>query len=238
MLFSRWLLALSLCTHFAVSANPVLSDTEFDIISPVFHSFSTQASTARILVNSYQGASTSVPSTQNSAAAPSSAWLPQLKQAGQSVGAHTNRLITTAMGLIGVPYRRGGTEAATGFDCSGFVRNVYAEVFGHDLPRIARDQAHATTKIQKNELRPGDLVFFNTMRRTFSHVGIYLGNGQFIHSPRAGSAVRIEDMHSKYWSKRFNGARRVPVELPAAQPQAAASALHTPSLPVSYTLLP
>src|SRR5574344_750806 len=236
MLFSRWLLTLTLCTHFAASASPVLPDTEFDIISPLFHPFSTQTTSARMLVDSYVGTTSSVaPAAQASTSAqmPYQAWLPQLKQAGQSVGEHTNRLITTAMGLIGVPYRRGGTEAATGFDCSGFVRNVYAEVFGHDLPRIARDQARATTKIQKNELRPGDLVFFNTMRRTFSHVGIYLGDGQFIHSPRAGAAVRIEDMHSTYWSKRFNGARRVPVEAGLT-----ANAMQAKLLPASYTLLP
>ena len=236
MLFSRWLLTLTLCTHFAASASPVLPDTEFDIISPLFHPFSTQTTSARMLADSYVGTTSSVaPAAQASTSAqmPHQAWLPQLKQAGQSVGEHTNRLITTAMGLIGVPYRRGGTEAATGFDCSGFVRNVYAEVLGHQLPRIARDQARATTKIQKNELRPGDLVFFNTMRRTFSHVGIYLGDGQFIHSPRAGAAVRIEDMHSTYWSKRFNGARRVPVEAGLT-----ANAMQDKLLPASYTLLP
>ena len=118
-------------------------------------------------------------------------------------------LVVNAMGALGVPYRFGGTSAETGFDCSGFVRNVYADALGLVLPRVARDQANATKKIEKKELRPGDLVFFNTMRRTFSHVGIYLGEGKFIHSPRSGAKVRIESMNTKYWSARFNGARRV-----------------------------
>ena len=120
-----------------------------------------------------------------------------------------DNLIGSAMGLLGVAYRYGGTSANTGFDCSGFVRNVYADALGLVLPRVARDQANATKKIEKKELRPGDLVFFNTMRRTFSHVGIYLGEGKFIHSPRSGAKVRIESMNTKYWSARFNGARRV-----------------------------
>ena len=137
--------------------------------------------------------------------------MPQLRTLQQNVSNHTSQLINTAMGFIGVPYRRGGTDASKGFDCSGFVRNVYAQVSGHLLPRIARDQAQATTKIDKKELQPGDLVFFNTMRRSFSHVGIYVGEGNFVHSPRTGTKVRVDNMNSSYWAKRFNGARRVPV---------------------------
>ena len=77
------------------------------------------------------------------------------------------------------------------------------------LPRRADQQAASTEKIDKKELQPGDLVFFNTMRRAFSHVGIYVGDGKFIHSPRSGSEVRVEDMHQSYWQRRFDGARRV-----------------------------
>lgn len=156
--------------------------------------------------------------------------VPQLQEMGQSVASHTSELISTAMGMIGVAYRRGGTDAASGFDCSGFVRNVYAQVAGHLLPRVARDQAKATQKIAKNELQPGDLVFFNTMRRAFSHVGIYLGNGKFIHAPRSGSAVRIENIKDSYWAKRFNGARRVPVsDTTVAQSQDMSSLTVSPS---------
>jgi cell wall-associated NlpC family hydrolase len=108
------------------------------------------------------------------------------------------------MGFIGVPYRRGGNSAET-----GFVRAIYSETLGKVLPRRADQQAQATEKIDKNELKPGDLVFFNTMRRAFSHVGIYVGDGNFIHAPRTGAQVRVESMQSAYWSRRFDGARRV-----------------------------
>lgn len=121
----------------------------------------------------------------------------------------TTELVSTAMGFIGVPYRRGGTSAETGFDCSGFVRAIYEQAKGLALPRVAKEQAAATEVIDKKDLRPGDLVFFNTMRRAFSHVGIYLGDGKFIHAPRTGASVRVEDMRVSYWQSRFNGARRV-----------------------------
>ncbi|WP_312567775.1 C40 family peptidase [Comamonas sp.] len=134
-----------------------------------------------------------------------------LQTVGHSVASNTSSLINTAMGMIGIPYRFGGTSAETGFDCSGFVRAIYQDTVGHLLPRRADEQAKATQKIDKKELKPGDLVFFNTMRRTFSHVGIYVGNGQFIHSPSKGKTVRVESMNTSYWAKRFNGARRVDV---------------------------
>ncbi|WP_087745899.1 MULTISPECIES: C40 family peptidase [unclassified Acidovorax] len=128
------------------------------------------------------------------------------------VADRTADLIGNAMGFIGVPYRRGGTSATTGFDCSGFVRAVYEKTVGMVLPRKADQQAASTEVIDKKELQPGDLVFFNTMRRAFSHVGIYVGDGKFIHSPRTGSEVRVEDMRLSYWQHRFDGARRVTVE--------------------------
>ena len=136
-------------------------------------------------------------------------------------------LINNALNLIGVPYRRGGNTAETGFDCSGLVRAVYAESWGKILPRRAEEQAAATDKIEKTELKPGDLVFFNTMRRTFSHVGIYMGDGKFIHSPRTGATVRVESMNIAYWEKRFDGARRVATGRSdtATQPSQTAQAL-------------
>ena len=133
----------------------------------------------------------------------------QIQNAGHQVADRTGQLLTTAMGLIGVPYRRGGTSEETGFDCSGFVRAIYQKTAGLTLPRRSDEQAAATAQIQKQDLKPGDLVFFNTMRRAFSHVGIYVGEGKFIHAPRTGAKVRIESMESSYWAKRFNGARRV-----------------------------
>ncbi len=133
----------------------------------------------------------------------------QIGQVRLSMGERASELVMNAMGFLGVPYMRGGSSAETGFDCSGFVRAMYQQTVGLILPRRADQQAAATTTIDKSELRPGDLVFFNTMRRTFSHVGIYIGDNKFIHSPRSGSEVRVEDMRLAYWKTRFNGARRV-----------------------------
>lgn len=114
-----------------------------------------------------------------------------------------------ALELMGVRYKRGGTSPETGFDCSGFVRHVFNQSLGLSLPRSALAISQAAERIDKQELQPGDLVFFNTMRRAFSHVGIYLGDGQFVHSPRAGGRVRIENMGDRYWKRRFDGARRI-----------------------------
>ena len=125
------------------------------------------------------------------------------------VSSAASDLVMTAMGFLGVPYKRGGSNASEGFDCSGFVRSMFEQSIGLVLPRRAEEQAKATAIIARDELRPGDLVFFNTMRRAFSHVGIYLGDGKFIHAPRTGARVRVEDMRQAYWTQRFNGARRV-----------------------------
>ncbi len=117
-------------------------------------------------------------------------------------------VVERALDLIGIRYRRGGSTPENGFDCSGFVSHVFREL-GTRLPRSSREISHSGESISKNELQPGDLVFFNTMRRAFSHVGIYLGNNQFVHAPASGGAVRIDDLRERYWGKRYNGARRV-----------------------------
>ena len=135
--------------------------------------------------------------------------LSQLDQVRQTVGLKASELVFNAMGFLGVPYKRGGNTAETGFDCSGFVRAMYEQSIGLILPRRAEQQAAATQDIDKSELRPGDLVFFNTLKRTFSHVGIYVGEGRFIHSPKPGAQVRVESMTNNYWTSRFDGARRV-----------------------------
>ena len=126
-----------------------------------------------------------------------------------NVTSAAGEIVVSAMGFLGLPYKRGGNSFDTGFDCSGFVKALYAQTLGKVLPRSAAEQAAQTTKIESTDLQPGDLVFFNTMRRAFSHVGIYVGDGKFIHSPKPGAEVRIEDMHTKYWDNRYNGARRV-----------------------------
>ena len=119
-------------------------------------------------------------------------------------------LVLSAMNFLGVPYKRGGNSVSNGFDCSGFTRHIFEMSVGLVLPRRADEQAKLSSlvPIKKEDLKPGDLVFFNTMRATFSHVGIYVGEGKFIHSPRVGGAVRVEDMREAYWAKRFTGARR------------------------------
>ncbi|MBC7733540.1 MAG: C40 family peptidase [Bacteriovorax sp.] len=134
-------------------------------------------------------------------------------------------MVLTAMNFLGVPYRRGGNNADHGFDCSGFTRHVFEMSVGLVLPRRADEQATAAglASIRRNELKPGDLVFFNTMRRTFSHVGIYVGEGKFIHAPKPGGEVRVEDMGAAYWAKRFTGARRAELGIDGAAPIDAAA---------------
>lgn len=114
-----------------------------------------------------------------------------------------------ALDFIGIRYKRGGSSPETGFDCSGFVSYIYNETLGLVLPHNAKAISEEGERVEKTDLKPGDLVFFNTMRRAFSHVGIYLGDNLFVHAPRSGARVRIEDMTDRYWSRRFNGARRV-----------------------------
>lgn len=135
-----------------------------------------------------------------------------LQSARNAFGGKASELVMQAMGLLGVPYKRGGTSEEKGFDCSGFVRYMYEKSVGLVLPRRAEEQAKVTEEISRSELKPGDLVFFNTLKRTFSHVGIYVGDGKFIHAPRLGKAVRVDDMREAYWQQRFNGARRVQVD--------------------------
>ena len=130
----------------------------------------------------------------------------------QNMRDRASDLVLSAMNFLGVPYRRGGNSAEEGFDCSGFTRHIFERSLGLVLPRRADEQAKADglEQVGRDELKPGDLVFFNTLRRTFSHVGIYVGDGKFIHAPRTGQVVRVEDMREAYWSRRFTGARRVP----------------------------
>ena len=133
----------------------------------------------------------------------------QVSAAGRAAGDKASELVVSAMGFLGVPYKRGGNSFEQGLDCSGFVRLIYEQTIGMVLPRRSAEQAAATQPIDKTELQPGDLVFFNTLKSAFSHVGIYVGDNKFIHSPRSGAVVRVEDMRVAYWQQRFDGARRV-----------------------------
>lgn len=124
----------------------------------------------------------------------------------------TNRaseLALQAMSMIGIHYKYGGTAPESGLDCSGLVRYVFKQVWGKDLPRTSKEISQVGQNVDTQDLRPGDLVFYNTLRRSFSHVGIYLGDNKFIHAPSPGGQVRIESMELDYWKKRFNGARRI-----------------------------
>ena len=118
-------------------------------------------------------------------------------------------IVVRALALIDTPYRYGGSTPATGFDCSGLVRYVYNAVAVRDLPRRSEDIGKIGEPISRSQLEPGDLVFFNTLRRAYSHVAIYIGDGRFLHAPARGGRVRVEALDDRYWQTRFNGARRV-----------------------------
>lgn len=149
-----------------------------------------------------------LPATVSAQTAPTDEVTEQSNLIGRYTSAAQN-LVNESMGYLGIGYRFGGTSPETGFDCSGLVQAVFRNALGLDLPRTAHEMASRGDKVAKQELKPGDLVFFNTMRRAFSHVGIYLGDGRFVHSPSSGGSVRVESMSTSYWAKRFNGARRL-----------------------------
>ena len=114
-----------------------------------------------------------------------------------------------AMSLADTPYRYGGDSRNDGFDCSGFVQYVYLNTIGTRLPRTSSEMSKAGIRLEDGELRPGDLVFFDTRQQAFSHVGIYVGENRFVHSPSSGRAIMVTSMNDKYWRTRYNGARRV-----------------------------
>ena len=114
-----------------------------------------------------------------------------------------------ALVTVGAHYHYGGSSPDTGFDCSGLVTHVYERAWGVELPRNTAQQRYLGRPVKRSELQPGDLVFYNTRHRPFSHVGIYLGDGDFVHAPRRGQRVRVESVNNPYWRARFSGARRL-----------------------------
>ena len=114
-----------------------------------------------------------------------------------------------ALLAIGIDYRQGGKSPTTGFDCSGLVAHVYQEAWGISLPPTSVGQSRIGVPVSLAELQAGDLVFYDTLQRPYSHVGIYLGGGKFVHAPKSGAQVRVESLQSSYWTPRFNGARRI-----------------------------
>lgn len=138
---------------------------------------------------------------------------PPVTQTPQRASPEQSEMLFQVLTSIGVDYKYGGASHATGFDCSGLVAHVFREGYGITLPRNSFGQSQVGHPVLESELKPGDLVFYNTLNKPFSHVGIYLGDGRFIHAPKTGSAVRIESLKSAYWVKRWNGARRIDVRL-------------------------
>ncbi len=127
-------------------------------------------------------------------------------------------VLINALSLTGIQYKYGGNSPSTGFDCSGFVRYVFHNAANLTLPPTARAISQIGKSVKKDELQPGDLVFFNTLKKAFSHVGIYIGDNKFIHAPSTGKTVRVESMQDGYWASRFEGAQRLDqeVEKPAS----------------------
>jgi cell wall-associated NlpC family hydrolase len=125
------------------------------------------------------------------------------------VGPERAEALLQVLLTLGVDYRNGGRSAATGFDCSGLVAHVFREAYGIQLPHNARAQSEIGTRVSLSELRAGDLVFYNTLGQPYSHVGIYVGDGRFVHAPKSGAQVRFEQLSARYWMRRFDGARRI-----------------------------
>jgi cell wall-associated NlpC family hydrolase len=141
------------------------------------------------------------------------------------VASKAGTVVVGALNMIGVRYQWGGNSPDSGLDCSGFVRYVFRDTLGMTLPRRAEEMSQVGEKVKVSDLKPGDLVFFNTMRRTFSHVGIYIGDNKFVHSPSTGSKIRVDELDDGYWEKRFTGARRVETSLSGGDFKASMSRL-------------
>lgn len=140
-----------------------------------------------------------------------------------------------ALSLIGVDYRFGGNTPDQGLDCSGLIRYVFQQATGLSLPRSAREQSRVGQSISKDDLQPGDLVFFNTRRFQFSHVGLYIGDNRFIHAPSKGGAVQVVSLDNAYWQKAFNGARRIVGTLPDISALVSTAHAAAPKIHVSLT---
>ena len=141
-------------------------------------------------------------------ASPAVADEPQTPPQQQAAAAKPSGMVDRALSWIGVRYRFGGQDEKKGFDCAGLVRRAFATVI--DLPRTAADQFRQGCLVERDELQPGDLVFFkNTYKRGISHVGIYVGDGKFVHAASTRHAVVVDRLDSPYFRERFAGGRRV-----------------------------
>lgn len=156
---------------------------------------------------------------------------PLLQDISNKAGDAIASVTTHALSLIGVRYKFGSEDPARGLDCSGLIRHVFQQATGISLPRSAREQAKVGDAVAMSELQPGDLVFFNTRRFQFSHVGIYLGNNEFIHAPSRGRAVEVVRLDQAYWQRAFNGARRIVDAVPTLAAATIAPAAHAADAP-------
>lgn len=119
----------------------------------------------------------------------------------------TQEMVLFALGLLDTGYRFGGRNPDAGLDCSGMVAYIVEHISGRRLPHNAAQIAERTRPIEVDELRPGDLVFFNTLKRRHSHMGIYIGDGRFVHAPNSRGRVRVERLANRYFAQRIDGAR-------------------------------
>lgn len=123
--------------------------------------------------------------------------------------ARMNEVALYALSLADTPYLYGGSARENGFDCSGFVQFVYLNTLGLRLPRTSAEMSRIGMHLDRNRLLPGDLVFFNTNQQAYSHVGIYVGDGRFVHSPSTGKRIHVASLSEGYWEARYDGARRL-----------------------------
>jgi cell wall-associated NlpC family hydrolase len=154
-----------------------------------------------------------------------SSWLVLWWPAVRAIEAPDSRseIVLQALSLLGVPYRWGGNDPRRGLDCSGLVRHVFKTVVSLELPRRSEQMSRLGQSVARGDLRPGDLLFFNTLGHPNSHVALYVGDGRFVHAPGRNSQVRVDGIEDQYWRNRFNGARRFELggaeSLPVAEPE-------------------
>lgn len=197
------------------NANPVTASVGPQLLSQL-QAFSPAASLAQSIVPSYADL---VGNSKKSVASAGSAHQPTDPTDADSnnpvlanlenIADMRKALIGLAMNLRDIRYVRGGRDPSTGFDCSGFVRYVFAHAIGMQLPTNSASQFLEGLKVKRADMKPGDLVFFHTRgKHAISHVGIYIANGEFIHSPTVGKSVQISSLDEDYWAKHFAGAKR------------------------------